>query len=106
MSRSATSLTSGSRAALRNDGLAFGEDGGHQDIFGTGDGDAVKVNVAAAQAIGGLGFDIAVGLFDGCAEMFERGDVHVDGPGTDGAAAGHGHASTTGAGDQWAEDQA
>ena len=59
--------------------MTFGENGGHENVFGAGDGDAVKVNVAADEAVGGLGFDIAVRLFDGGAEVFERGDVHVDG---------------------------
>ncbi len=91
---------------VADDGLAFGEDGGHEDVFGAGDGDAIKVNVAADEAVGRLRFDIAVGLDDGGAEMFERGDVHVDGTRADGAAAGHGDAGATGAGDERAEDEA
>ena len=45
-------------------GFALGEDGGHHEVFGAGDGDAVEVDDGAAQAVGRDGFDVAVRLID------------------------------------------
>jgi hypothetical protein len=70
------------------DGFAFGHDGGHEEVFGAGDGDAVEVDQGAAEPIWGLGFDIAVRLGNGGAELLQPGHVEVDGARADGACRG------------------
>ncbi len=90
--------------AVFHHGFAFGEDGGHEQVFGAGDGDLVEDDVCALEAVG-AGFDVSVLLGDGGAHGFESLDVEVDGAAADGAAAGHGDAGDAGAGDQRAEDQ-
>ncbi len=94
----------GLAGAVLEDGFAFGEDGGHEQVFGAGDGDLVEDDVAPRQAIG-AGFEVAVVLGDGGAHGFEAFDVEVDGAAADGAAAGHGDAGDAGARDERAEDQ-
>ena len=56
---------------ILNHSLATSQRGGHQNIFGAGDGNAVKHDVCAAQAIGGGGFDVAVVLRDDGTQTFE-----------------------------------
>ncbi len=71
-----------------DDGFALGEDSGHQDVLRTGDGDAIEVDDAAAEAVGGSGFDVAMFLAKFGSKVFEGGDVKVDGARADGAASG------------------
>ena len=56
------------------------------------------------QAVG-WGFDVAVVLGDGRAQLFESLDVQVDGTAADGAAAGQRDAGEAAAGDERAEDE-
>ena len=99
----------GLAGAVFEDGFAFGEGGGHEEIFGAGDGDLVEDDVRAFEAavavVGAAGFEVAVVLGDGGAHGFEAVDVEVDGAATDGAASGHGDAGDAGAGDERAEDE-
>jgi len=90
--------------AVFEDGLAFGQGGGHQEVFGAGDGDLVEDDVRAFEAVGS-GFEVAVVLCDGGTHGFEAADVEVDGAATDGAASGHGDAGDAGAGDERPEDE-
>ena len=60
------------------DGFAFGECRGHKDVFRAGDGDLIEDDVSAFEAIC-AGFQIAVVVGDGCAHLFEGGDVEIDG---------------------------
>ena len=90
--------------AVLEDGFAVGQGGGHQEVFGAGDGDLVEDDVRALQAVG-AGFEVAVVLGDGRAHGFEALDVQVDGTAADGAAAGHGDAGDAGARDERAEDE-
>src|SRR6185312_9893085 len=78
--------------AVLEEGFAVGERGGHEEVFGAGDGDLVEDDVRALEAVG-AGFEVAVLLGDGGAHGFEALDVEVDGAAADGAAAGHGDAS-------------
>jgi hypothetical protein len=94
----------GLAGAVFEEGFAVGEDGGHQQVFGAGDGDLVEDDVRAFEAVG-AGFEVAVVLGDGRAHGFEALDVQVDGAAADGAAAGHGDAGDAGAGDERAEDE-
>ena len=90
--------------AVFQEGLAFGEDGGHEQVFGAGDGDLVEDEVRAFEAVG-AGFEIAMLLDDRRAHCFEAFDMQVDGAAADGASSGHGDAGDAGARDKRAEDQ-
>ncbi len=90
--------------AVFEEGFAVGEDGCHQEVFGSGDGDLVEDDVRAFEAVG-PGFEIAVIVGDGGPHGFEALDVEVDGASTDGASAGHGDAGHAGARDERAEDE-
>ena len=90
--------------AVLHQGFAFGKDGGHEEIFGAGDGDLVEDDVSAFELVG-AGFEVAVLLDDGGAHFFETLDVQIDGTAADGAAAGHGDACHSGTGDERAEDE-
>ncbi len=94
----------GLAGAVLEEGFALGEDGGHEQVFGAGDGDLVEDDVRALEAFG-AGLDVAVLVADDRAHAFESLDVQVDGAAADGAAAGHGDAGEAGAGDQRAEHQ-
>ena len=78
----------GLAGGIAQHGFALGQDRGHHQVFGAGDGDAVEVDGGAAQAIGRFGFDVAVRLVDARAQLFQAEDVQVDGAGADGASAG------------------
>jgi hypothetical protein len=86
------------------DGLSFGQNRRHQDVFGAGDGDLVEDDVGAFETVD-TGFEVAVVLGDGRTHSFESFEVEVDGAAADGAASGHGDAGDTGAGDERAEDE-
>ena len=94
----------GLAGTVLEDGFAVGEGGGHEQVFGAGDGDLVEDDVRALEAIG-LGFEVAVVVSDGGSHGFETLDVEVDGASADGAAAGHGDAGDAGAGDERPEDE-
>ena len=94
----------GFAGAVLQNGFTFGESGGHEQIFGAGDGDLVENNFRAFEAIGG-GFDVAVVLRDFCAELLESLDVQVDGAAADGATAGERDAGAAAAGDERPEDE-
>ena len=94
----------GLAGAVLQNGLAFGESRGHQQVFGAGDGDLVEDDFRALEAVG-AGFDVAVLLRDLRAEPFEALDVQIDGAAADGAAAGQRDAGAAAAGDQRAEHQ-
>ena len=51
----------GFAGAILHDGFAVGERRGHEQVFGSGDGDFVEDDFSAAEAVGG-GFDVAVFL--------------------------------------------
>ena len=87
-------------------GFALGQHGRHHQVLGAGDGDAVEVHHRAAQALGRLGFDVAVRLVDARAELLQAEDVQVDGPRADGAAAGQGNARAPAARHQRPQHQA
>ena len=98
----------GLAGAVLEDGFAVGEDGGHEEVFGAGDGDLVEDDVRAFEQPfrrWAAGFEVAVVLGDGGAHGFEALDVEVDGAAADGAAAGHGDAGDAGARDERAEHQ-
>ena len=94
----------GLAGAVFEEGFAVGEGGGHEEVFGAGDGDLVEDDVRAFEAVG-AGFEVAVLLGDGGAHGFEALDVEVDGAAADGAAAGHGDAGHAGARDERAEHE-
>ena len=52
-------MTSGSRAQFSKMVSPSASDGGHQQVFGAGDGDLVEDDVRAFEAVG-LGFEVAV----------------------------------------------
>ena len=99
----------GFSGAVLEDGFAVGKDGGHEEVFGAGDGDFVEDDVRAFEAacspVRTAGFQVAVVLGDGGAHGFEALDVEVDRAAADGTAAWHGYAGDAGAGDEWAEDE-
>ncbi len=90
--------------AILQDGLALGERGGHEQVFGAGDGDLVENDFGALEPFG-AGFDVAVILADLGAEAFQAFDVQVDGTRADGAAAGQRNAGASAARHQRAEHQ-
>jgi hypothetical protein len=104
MSKSGEVGDFGLASAVLEEGFAFGKGGGHQEVFGAGDGDLVEDDVGAFKAVG-AGFEVAVILGDGGAHGFEALDVEVDGAAADGAASGHGDAGDAGACDERAEDE-
>ena len=90
--------------AIFQHGFAFGERGGHQQVFGAGDGDLVEDDARAPETLG-AGFDVAVLLGDVRAELFQAFDVQIDGTRADGAAAGQGDAGMSHARDQRSQHQ-
>ena len=94
----------GFAGAVFEEGFALGEDGGHEQVFGSGDGDLVEDDVRALEALGS-GLDVSVFVSDDRAHGFEAFDVEVDGTATDCAASGHGDAGEPGSGDQRPEHQ-
>jgi hypothetical protein len=84
--------------------FAFGEDGGHEEIFSTGDGDLVEDDVGALE-LAGTGFEVAVFLEDFSSHFFEALDMQIDGAAADGATTGHGDAGHSSAGDERAQDE-
>src|SRR6185437_3932157 len=99
----------GFAGAVFEERFAVGEHGGHEEIFGAGDGDLVEDDVRAFEAgipvLRRAGFEVTVLLGDGGAHGFEAPDVEVDGAVADGAAAGHGYAGHAGARDERAEHE-
>ena len=90
--------------AVLQDRLAFGQRGGHQQIFGAGDGDLLEDNSRALEALG-AGVNVAVLLGDLCAELLQSLQVQIDGTRADGAASGQRHARLAHASDQRTQDQ-
>ena len=90
--------------AVLHEGLAIRQYGGHQQVFGTRDGDLVEDNVRTLESFG-ASFQIAVFLSDDGSHFFEALEVQVDGPAADSAAARHGDSRHTAASDQGAENQ-
>src|SRR6266478_8932994 len=86
-------------------GFAVGEGGGHQNIFGSGDGDFFEDYVRALQAaaIANFGFNVAMGHGNFGAHFFERSEMQIDGPRADSAAAGKGNTRDAHAGHERAE---
>ncbi len=85
-------------------GGAFGQGGGHHEIFGAGDRGGIQVDFGPVQALG-LGLDIALVQGDFHPHGLEALEVQVNGPGADGAAAGERHAGLAGPGHQRPQDQ-
>ncbi len=83
---------------------AFGQGGGHHQVFGAGDRDRLEVNLRAAQAPG-VGLHVALGQVDLHPHGLQALEVQVDGPGPDGAAAGQRHPGLAGPGHQGPQDQ-
>ena len=90
--------------AVLEEGFAVSEDGGHEEVFGAGDGDFVEDNVGAFEAVG-FGFEIAVIVSDGGTHGFESLDVEINGAPPDGAASGHSNTSHASACDKWTKDE-
>ena len=76
----------------------------HQGRMGAADRHLREIDLAAAQAIPGLGDHIAVLDLDLGAELLKRHDEQVDRARADGAAAGQGHLAGTHAGEQRRHD--
>ena len=83
---------------------AFGQAGGHHQVFGAGDRGQVQGDVGAVQPLG-LGLDVALVQGDLHPHGLETLQVLVDGPGPDGAAAGERDAGLPGPGHQGPQDQ-
>ena len=81
----------GLASAILHHGFAFGQNGGHQQVFGAGDGDLVEDDVCPFEFVG-AGFEVAVLLRDSSAHFFQTLDVKVNGSAPDGASSGHGDA--------------
>ncbi len=86
-------------------GGAFGEGGGHQQMFGGADGDEGEDDVGAGQPAGGAGFDIAAFKFDLRPHGLQPFEVEVHRAGADGIAAGQRDAGLAGARQQRAQHQ-
>ncbi len=91
---------------IAENGFAACQRGGHHQVLGSGDGNPVEVDGAAAKTLGGDRLDVPVRLLDAGAKLFQAENVEVDGPGADGAAAGHGHTGPPAARHQRAQHQA
>ncbi len=94
----------GFAGAVLHDGLAIGKGGGHQQVFGAGDGNFVEDNFGATEAVAfewiSDGLDVAVLLRDLRAQTLQTFDVQVDGARADGASAGQRDAGASTAGDE------
>ena len=88
--------------AVLHDRLAIRKRGGHQQVFGAGDGNFVEDNFSATKtaAFQGIndGLDVAMLLRDLRAQTLQSLDVEIDGAGANGASPGQGNtgAATTG----------
>ena len=91
---------------ILNDGFTPCEGGGHHEVLGAGDGDAVKVDDGALESVGRVSADVAVLLADLSAELLEPGQVQVDRPRSDGAASRQRDARLAAAGNQRSENEA
>ncbi len=93
--------------AIFEDGFTVGECGGHQNIFGAGDGNFVEDDVRAVEtsAIRNFCLDVTVFGSDLRAHLFEGGEMEIDWASANSAAAGKGNMSYAGAGDGGAENQ-
>ena len=95
--------------AVLHDGLAIGKRGGHQQVFGAGDGNFVEDDFGAFEPIAidriSGGFDVAVLLRDLGAQALQTFDVEIDGARADCASAGQRDASAATARDQRSEDE-
>ncbi len=86
----------GLAGTVLHQGFALGEGGGHEQVFGAGDGDPVEDNVAALEALGARDHVTVLGG-DGRPQTFQAFDVQIDGTRADGTSAGKGnlgHAAT------------
>ena len=94
------------RGVVEN-GFAFGECRGHQNIFGSGYRDFFESDIRAFEAavIGYFSFDVAVRGGDHRSHFFKRGEMQVDGARADGTTAGKRNASDADAGDQRAKSE-
>ena len=72
---------------IADDGVAFADDGGHQDVFGAGDGRFVKEQVGALQATG-HGEVVAVVQLDAGAQLLQAVEMRVQAAAADYVAAG------------------
>ena len=88
----------GLAGGVAEDGGAFGECGGHEQVFGARDGHHVHEEAAAAQFA--AGFDVAFVDVDMGTEGLHAFDVLIHGAGTDGTTAGQGDASLSETGKQ------
>ena len=68
-------------------GLARGQDSGHEQVFGARHRDAIEMDDRALEAIGRDGANVAVLPHDPGSKFFQPGQVHLDRPRPDGAAA-------------------
>src|SRR5262249_12386525 len=94
----------GLAGAVLEDGLSVSQDGGHEEVFGAGDGDLVEDDVSAFEAVG-AGFDVSVVVGHGGAHGREALDGEVNGTAADSAAAGHGDSGHAGSCDKGTEDE-
>ncbi len=94
----------GLAGAVFQDGFALGQGGGHQDVFGAGDGDLLEDNLRAVQPVGS-GFHVSVFLLDLGAERFQALEVEIDRTSPNGAAAGQRDPSASHARHQRAQNQ-
>ena len=79
--------------------LALGQGGGHDEVLGAAHGREVELDVRALQAIA-VADDVAALQLEDRAHLLQALQMHVHGPGADGAAAGQGHAGAAQAGQE------
>ena len=87
------------------DGLAFGQRSGHEDVFRRADAGEIEVNLRPFQAVGNRRFNVAVFQVDDGAHGLKGLQMQVDRPCTDGTAAGQGNLRPAFASQQRPHDQ-
>ena len=87
------------------DGLAFSQRSGHENVFRRADAGEIEVNLRPLQAVGNRRFDIAVFQIDDGAHGLKGLQMQVDRPSADGTAAGQGNLRPAFASQQRPHDQ-
>ncbi len=74
---------------ILNHRFAVRQHGRHQHVFRAGDGDAVELHRRSLEAVGRFRFHISMRLTNAGAQLFQRGNMQIDGTRANGATTRH-----------------